>query len=44
MGPALVGIVIEKPENLEIIKQRMEEYEIKYNLITSSDILYSYLV
>ena len=44
MGPALIGIELAKKEDLEPLLERMEKNGINYNRITSSDLLYSYLI
>lgn len=44
VGAALVGIELARKEDLNPLMGRMVELNINYKLITSSDILYSYLV
>lgn len=44
MGPALVGIELAQKEDFEPLISRMKKYQIQYTLITSSDVLYRYLV
>ncbi|MBI2593510.1 threonine ammonia-lyase IlvA [Candidatus Daviesbacteria bacterium] len=44
MGPALVGIELTKKENLKTLLGKMDKAEINYTKITSSDLLYSYLI
>lgn len=44
MGPALVGIELVKKENLNPLLKRMDKLGISYTVITSSDLLYSYLI
>ena len=43
-GPALIGLELAKKENLEPLLARMIKYEIEYTHITTSDILYRYLI
>jgi threonine dehydratase len=43
-GPALVGIELTKKENLNPLLKNMEENGVNYTKITSSDLLYSYLI
>ncbi|HLC87918.1 MAG TPA: threonine ammonia-lyase IlvA [Patescibacteria group bacterium] len=43
-GPALVGIELGKKEDLEPLLKRMDKEGINYNRISSSDLLYSYLI
>ncbi len=43
-GPALVGVELQKQEDFYSLIKRLNRLEIKYTTITSSDILYSYLV
>lgn len=44
MGPALIGIELTKKENLNPLLSRMDKQGINYTKITSSDLLYSYLI
>lgn len=44
MGPALIGIELEKKEDLGLLLQKMDKAGINYTKITSSDLLYSYLI
>lgn len=43
-GPALVGIELEKKEDLKPLQKRMDKIGLDYTLITTSDLLYSYLI
>lgn len=43
-GPALVGFELAKKEDLEPLLKRMDENDISYTRITSSDLLYQYLI
>ncbi|MBI2074755.1 MAG: threonine ammonia-lyase IlvA [Candidatus Levybacteria bacterium] len=43
-GPALIGIELTKKEDFKPLCQRMEKLGIGYKLITSSDLLYRYLI
>ena len=43
-GPALVGIELAKKEDLSPLLKKMDKAEISYTKITSSDLLYSYLI
>lgn len=44
MGPALVGIELVKKEDFNPLLKRMDKLGISYTVITSSDLLYSYLI
>lgn len=44
MGPALVGIELAKKEDLPPLLERMDKLGINFSKITSSDLLYNYLV
>ena len=43
-GPALLGIELAKKEDLQPFLTRMDKNEISYTRITSSDLLYQYLI
>ena len=43
-GPALVGIELSKKEDLNPLLEKMDKAEIGYTKITTSDLLYSYLI
>lgn len=43
-GPALVGIEQDKKEDYDKLLQRMDQLGITYKVITSSDLLYDYLI
>lgn len=43
-GPALVGIELSKREDYEPLLERMAKNDIQYQVITSDDMLYKYLV
>ncbi len=43
-GPALVGIELSKKEDYEPLLKRMTQNDIQYQVITSDDMLYKYLV
>ena len=43
-GPALVGIELSKKEDLKPLLKKMSALEINYQIITSNDPLYSYLI
>ncbi|MBI2597256.1 threonine ammonia-lyase IlvA [Candidatus Daviesbacteria bacterium] len=43
-GPALVGIELAKKEDLKPLLSKMNSLDIKYQIITSNDPLYSYLI
>lgn len=43
-GPALVGIELAKKEDLQPLLKRMDKIGLDYTLITTSDLLYSYLI
>lgn len=43
-GPALVGIELSRKEDLKPLLNKMDSLDIKYQIITSSDPLYSYLI
>ncbi|MBI2022318.1 threonine ammonia-lyase IlvA [Candidatus Daviesbacteria bacterium] len=43
-GPALIGIELDKRGDLEPLLKRMDEIGLSYTRITSSDLLYSYLI
>lgn len=44
MGPALIGVEVAKKEDFPALLKRMEEIGINYTLITTSDLLYHYLI
>ncbi len=44
MGPALVGIELTKKEDFQPLLSRMDKLGIRYTVLTSRDILYSYLI
>lgn len=44
MGPALIGIELAKKEDLSPLLDRMDKLGISYTRITTSDLLYSYLI
>ena len=44
IGPALVGIELTKKEDLKPLTDRMDKLGLTYIPITSSDLLYSYLI
>ncbi|MDO8452632.1 MAG: threonine ammonia-lyase IlvA [bacterium] len=43
-GPALVGVELTKKEDFQPLINRMDRLGMKYTIITSKDILYSYLI
>lgn len=43
-GPALVGIELSKKEDLKPLLKKMSSLDIRYQVITSNDPLYSYLI
>ena len=43
-GPALVGVELAKKEDFQPLINRMDRLGIKYTVITSKDVLYSYLI
>ena len=43
-GPALIGVELDKKEHLEPLLKRMSKIGLSYTRITSSDLLYSYLI